>query len=75
MTTEDPAISPPAGTKAEELLEQLEIARAAREHARKVRAGKPVVGRWPRKLPIPADNTHLANRLRNRRDRFGRLSR
>lgn len=51
MTTEDPAISPPAGTKAEELLEQLEIARAAREHARKVRAGKPVVGRWPLKPP------------------------
>ena len=69
MTTEDTALSSPAGTKAEDLLEQLEIARAAREHARKVRAGKPVVGRWPRKLPIPANNETLAARLRGKRNR------
>lgn len=56
MTTEDPALSPPTGTKAEELLEQLEIARAAREHARKVRAGKPVIGRWPLKPPTKPDD-------------------
>ena len=75
MTTEDPALSPPAGATAEELTERLEAARAARERARRTRAGKPLVGRWPRKLPIPANNKTLAARLhgiRNRRRWAGR---
>ena len=69
VSTEQPALLPPTGVSAEDLLERLQAARAAQERARRTRAGKPVVGRWPRKLPITANNETLAARLRGKRNR------